>query len=185
MLSTEEEERFDAWLRAQSEIATFFLDSIDELKLTLGSFEQALKRLNKAIAGQLGRSRVVITTRPIPVDQRLIRQHLPIPEKSEAGATGEAFANIAMSRHRQKPHEKAESKPWRNVALMPLSDEQIRKWRCFKKSPIPMLWPTFAAGMQKILPAGHKTSSSFVQTGATSPHPYALRAGCDQRSGEA
>jgi hypothetical protein len=127
MLSTEEEERFDAWLRAQSEIATFFLDSIDELKLTLGSFEQALKRLNKAIAGQLGRSRVVITTRPIPVDQRLIRQHLPIPEKSEAGATGEAFANIAMSRHRQKPHEKAESKPWRNVALMPLSDEQIRE----------------------------------------------------------
>jgi hypothetical protein len=28
MLSIDEEERFDAWLRSQSEIATFFLDSI-------------------------------------------------------------------------------------------------------------------------------------------------------------
>jgi hypothetical protein len=51
MLSQEEEERFEAWLRSQSEVATFFLDSIDELKLTLGKFDQALKRLNKAIAG--------------------------------------------------------------------------------------------------------------------------------------
>ena len=55
MLTYDEEQRFDAWLRSQSEIATFFLDSYDELKLTLGSFEQALKRLNKALAGQLGR----------------------------------------------------------------------------------------------------------------------------------
>jgi hypothetical protein len=38
LLSRDEEERLDAWLAAQSEIATFFLDSIDELKLTLGSF---------------------------------------------------------------------------------------------------------------------------------------------------
>ncbi len=49
-----EEERLDAWLRSQSEIATFFLDFIDELKLTLGKFDQALKRLNRALAGQLG-----------------------------------------------------------------------------------------------------------------------------------
>ncbi len=37
----------------KSEVATFFLDFIDELKLTLGKFDQALKRLNKALAGQL------------------------------------------------------------------------------------------------------------------------------------
>src|SRR5205814_6460733 len=79
LLSSDEEARFDAWLRAQSETATFFLDSIDELELTLGSFDQALKRFGKALAGQLGRARIVITTRPIPVDQEIIQRHLPIP----------------------------------------------------------------------------------------------------------
>ncbi|WP_109127129.1 hypothetical protein [Dyella sp. C11] len=80
LLSADEEARLDAWIAAQSDVATFFLDSIDELKLTLGSFETALKRLGKAVAGQLGRVRIVITTRPIAVDQQLIRQHFPVPD---------------------------------------------------------------------------------------------------------
>lgn len=42
MLDHGEEIRLDAWLASQSDVATFFLDSIDELKLSLGSFEQAL-----------------------------------------------------------------------------------------------------------------------------------------------
>lgn len=130
LMSMEEEERFEAWLTSQSDIATIFLDSIDELQLTLGSFEGALKRLNKALAGQLGRVRVVITTRPIPVDLRLIQQYLPIPEKSEAVASGEAFADIAMNLHRGDKKDKQATKvasAWRHVALMPLSDDQIRE----------------------------------------------------------
>lgn len=130
LLTAEEEKRFDAWLASQSDIGTIFLDSIDELQLTLGSFEGALKRLNKTMAGQLGRVRVVITTRPIPVDLRLIQQYLPIPEKGEAAASGETFADIAMNRHRDDKNDKkaAEVAPaWRYVALMPLSDDQIRE----------------------------------------------------------
>jgi hypothetical protein len=49
MLLPEEEERLDKWLNAQSEVATFFLDSYDELALSQGSFAQALIRLNKAL----------------------------------------------------------------------------------------------------------------------------------------
>ena len=131
LLSREEEQCFDAWLAAQSDVATIFLDSIDELKLTLGSFEGALKRLNKAMAGQLGRARIVITTRPIPIDDRLIRQHLPIPGKSEPVASGEkAFANIAMNKqHNNEKDKQAGDNPpaWLNVTLMPLSDDQIRE----------------------------------------------------------
>ena len=37
MLDPDEEARLDVWLRSQSETATFFLDSIDELELTMGS----------------------------------------------------------------------------------------------------------------------------------------------------
>jgi hypothetical protein len=126
MLDAEERARFDAWLRAQSETATFFLDSIDELKISQGSFEQALKHLSRALAGHLGRARVVITTRPIPIDQQLVERHLPIPRAAEAAATAEEFADVAMSRERQQRNDAAEPKLWRNVGLMPLSTDQIR-----------------------------------------------------------
>ncbi len=127
LLSADEETRFNAWLRAQSETATFFLNSIDELGLTLGSFDQALKRLGKALAGQLGRARIVITTRPIPVDQQIIQRHLPIPPTA-AEVSAEAFADHVMSRDQgQQQGQKNDGlKPWRNVGLMPLSKEQIR-----------------------------------------------------------
>ena len=79
LLDHDEEARLDAWLSSQSDVATFFLDSIDELRLSPGSFELALKRLKKAIGSKLRQSRVVITTRPIPLDEQLVRRLLPIP----------------------------------------------------------------------------------------------------------
>jgi hypothetical protein len=126
MFSQEEVERFEAWLRSQSEVATFFLDSIDELKLTLGKFDQALKRLNRALAGQLGRARIVVTTRPVPVDRELIVRHLPIPASAEAESTAEAFADMVMDRGKKKPADVSKPKAWRNVGLLPLSSQQIR-----------------------------------------------------------
>jgi len=44
LLEDEEEARLDAWLSSQSEVATFFLDSIDELQLSLGSFDPEVCR---------------------------------------------------------------------------------------------------------------------------------------------
>jgi hypothetical protein len=128
MLTHDEEARFSAWLRSQSEIATFFLDSYDELKLTLGSFDQALRRLNKALAGQLGRARVIVTTRPVPIDRELFAEHLPIPLSREAAPTAQAFADMMMDRTRDRRGDKSEPKAWRNVSLMPLSREQMREF---------------------------------------------------------
>lgn len=128
LLSLEEEVRLEAWLASQSEIATFFLDSVDELKLTLGSFEGALRRLGKAIGSQLGRVRIVITTRPIAVDQTLIQRHLPVPDQVELAPSSDDFADIATGRVRLDSAKKEDVFPvWRNVALMPLSDQQIRE----------------------------------------------------------
>lgn len=127
MLNHEDEARFDAWLNSQSETATFFLDSIDELVLTMGSFEQALVRLNKAIAGQLGRARVIITTRPIALDERLIRKHLPVPQTAESAPTAEAFADMMMNHNRGHSPTSKETPVWRNVALMPLSMDEARQ----------------------------------------------------------
>ncbi len=128
MLGGDEEKQFDSWLRSQSSIATFFLDSFDELKLTLGKFDQALKRLSKAIEGQLGRTRIIITTRPVPIDRELIARHLPISITGEAKPAAEDFADIVMGRHKNGPADKSEPKAWRNVGLMPLSLEQMREF---------------------------------------------------------
>ena len=137
MLVADEEARLDAWLRSQSEVATFFLDSIDELKLTLGNFDQALKRLNKALAGQLGRTRIIITTRPVPIDRELIVRHLPVPVSGEAEPTAEAFADIMMDRSKKKPADDAAPKAWRNVGLMPLSPDQILEFAALQGVPDP------------------------------------------------
>lgn len=128
MLSEEEEARLDTWLRSQSDIATFFLDSIDELKLTHAKFDQALKRFSKALAGQLGRTRIVITTRPVPIDRELIARNLPIPASGVAQPTAEAFADVMMDRRQSKPAENAGPIAWRNVGLMPLSLQQMHQF---------------------------------------------------------
>lgn len=131
LLDDEEEARLDAWLLSQSDIVTFFLDSIDELKLTLGSFGQALKRLKKGIGGQLGRTRIVITTRPIAFDEELVRRLLPVPPASSAGPREEIFARIAMGDQLARQIEDGDDNAapdWRTVGLMPLSDEQIAEF---------------------------------------------------------
>ena len=128
MLKLENETRLDAWLASQSDIATFFLDSFDELKLSRGSFEHALIKLEKCCAGQLGRMRIVITTRPIPFDEQIVRQILPVPKVVEIEEfNGDTFAQIALHGRSSKKKEGQEACPpdWRTVALMPLSDSQI------------------------------------------------------------
>jgi len=107
LLGSEEEVRLDAWLSSQSDVATFFLDSIDELKLSLGSFEQALKRLEKGIGSQLRRARIVITTRPIPFDEKQVRRLLPVPPAPSSESSEEEFARIAMGDHQEQQVNKS------------------------------------------------------------------------------
>ena len=128
LLDHDEEARLDAWLSSQSDVATFFLDSIDELKLTLGSFELALKRLKRAIGSKLRQSRIVITTRPIPFEKQLVRRRLPIPPAPSTEPSEETFAKIAMRDHQTRQVGDMDDSvvpDWRTVALMPLSDAQI------------------------------------------------------------
>lgn len=129
-LDIEEETRLDAWLLSQSDVATFFLDSIDELNLSLGSFQQAIKSFSKAINGQLCRARIIITTRPIPFDRQVVRRFLPIPPSATAGPSAESFAEIAMGEqeNRESLDDASKCPDWRTVALLPLSDAQIKEF---------------------------------------------------------
>lgn len=127
LMGPDEQDRFDAWKSPSTETATFFLDSVDELKLTQGSFETALKRLARELKGKLGQTRIVITTRPVSVDRALIERHLPVPQEKEDLANEEAFADIAMNRPRSPKPDQNAAPAFRQVALMPLSNEQIRE----------------------------------------------------------
>lgn len=129
-LDNDEEARLDAWLSSQSDIATFFLDSIDELKLSLHSFEQALKCLKKSIGGQLGRARIIVTTRPTAFDERLLRDILPVPPVSTSVPNEEAFVIAAMGGQptQQAGDEEDTAPDWRTIALIPLSDAQIAEF---------------------------------------------------------
>ncbi len=127
LLRRDEETRLNAWLSSQYDVATFFLDSFDELELTLGSFKLALTRLEKCIGEQLHRARIVVTTRPIPFDEHAFRKILPVPPALSSEPSEEVFAKIAMRGHLTK-HDGNDTEHWpiwRTVALMPLSDEQI------------------------------------------------------------
>ena len=126
LLSEEEVVRYEAWLKSQSDTAILFLDSYDELKLTRGSFETALKRLGRSLSGQLGRIKIVITTRPIPFDDGLIRKYLPIPPLGQE-FDDKSFADVMMGGQKKtaKKNEEEKVKEWQKVELLPLSDAQI------------------------------------------------------------
>jgi hypothetical protein len=127
MLFGEEEKRLKEWTDSQSDIATFFLDSIDELQISQGSFKQALVNLRKGIADQLGRTRIVITTRPTTFDINLVHEILEIPPRRDVEASGEMFAQIAMRgsvKNNDGKEDQAHHK-FRTVALLPFSDDQI------------------------------------------------------------
>ena len=129
LLSVAEEERLSHWLSSSDEVATFFVDSIDELQITAGSLDLALKKLAKTLHGHLHRARIVITTRPVNFDEQAMRKHLPTPDLNVVNYDRESFADMAMGdRVERNAHgAKAEEPPpaWRIVGLMPLTETQI------------------------------------------------------------
>ncbi|WP_295540826.1 ATP-binding protein [uncultured Pseudacidovorax sp.] len=121
LLSGPERQRLDEWRQRDEGIATFFLDSFDELKLSRGSFRKALLELERLVEGRLARARIVVTTRPIPFDAETFRQLLPIPEE-QVDPNPEQFARIAAGVQETK---KSAPPDWRAVKLLPFTDNQV------------------------------------------------------------
>ena len=89
-LSPEEAPKFQAWKADGTDTAWFFLDAVDELKLTGGKLERALRRLARDLHPCLARARVVISSRPNdwrPGRGRGDRQELPSRAAEATGST--------------------------------------------------------------------------------------------------
>lgn len=119
----DEHERFSNWLASPSQLAYFFLDSIDELQLVHRSFKDALQRFAHDIRGALERAIVVITARPVPIDRQAFRDILPVPAPVRQEDLQDEFIRIAMD---GPGKTKDDGTPAiREVELLPLTGPQI------------------------------------------------------------
>jgi hypothetical protein len=137
LLDLEQEARLNSWLKSQSDIATFFLDSIDELKLTRKSFEVALKSLLRVIQPHLARVRLVITTRPVSFDRTLLERLFPVPQMPAIMPSPHSFAESVVRGSKDKDAKKSHEKSgdWQTVALIPLSNDQIQEFAKLRGVP--------------------------------------------------
>lgn len=125
-LNPAEQARYEEWKAAQSERAIFFLDSIDELRLTSHKFEVTLKQLHRALGANLNRACIVLTTRPGGDDRAVVSRQLPLPEVIRPFVAEEAFADVAMRVELAKDATAEAIPPTRYVALAPLDAAQMR-----------------------------------------------------------
>ena len=113
ILSSVEEEGFKAWKADDGASAWFSLDAVDELKLTEGKLDRALRRLFKDIDGHIHRAQVIISCRPSDwrpaTDLATVEHRLPVP-------TGDGETLVQSS-------ERAFAQ---TVEMLPMNDPQIR-----------------------------------------------------------
>jgi hypothetical protein len=139
ILSMREERAFDAWKADGRSVGWFFLDAVDELKLTEGKLDRALLKFAKAIDGHLHRAHTLISCRPSDwrpdFDMATVRTRLPLPSKQSEpiAPPDEIFLNALRREHGKRApsasdqaenHEPSVSGV-KSVVLLPLSDHQV------------------------------------------------------------
>lgn len=122
----DEHERFTNWLASSSQLAYFFLDSIDELQLVHRSFKDALRRFAYDIRGAMERATVVITARPVPIDRQAFKDILPVTPPVQHEDSQDEFIRIAMDGPSKTKDDGPPSS--REVELLPLTGPQIMEF---------------------------------------------------------
>lgn len=135
LFTVKKEEAFTAWKADGQSLGWFFLDAVDELKLTEGKLDSALLRFAKAIDGHLGRANVVVSCRPYDwrasFDLATVRNRLPLPASvsERVLSSGEAFMEPLRQQRREARDAAKNDRPVediKTVFMVPMSDRQIR-----------------------------------------------------------
>ena len=130
--------KFEAWKSDGNEPSWFFLDAVDELKLTNGKLERALRRFSRDITGHLDRARVFISCRPSDwrpsLDLKTVQSWLPVQEQGGAIVAPEP-EKVFMAAFQREPADpvhfshRYQSEPAgsaiRTVAMLPMKSGQI------------------------------------------------------------
>lgn len=132
VLSPDEGASFDRWKANGQETAWFFLDAVDELKLTGGKLSRALNRLSKDLNGFLDRARVIISCRPSDwrpvVDLDTVKNALPIsqPEEVFVQAFREDIGHTSPGI--DEPEDSVDQEGVRIAKMLPMNDMQIKRF---------------------------------------------------------
>ena len=140
ILAAEEEKKFGQWTANGREPAWFFLDAVDELKLTSGRLDRARNRLSKDLDGLLGRARLIISCRPSdwrPIGNLdTVRKALPVPQRSSRRASlqpsEEVFIQVLRedlghtSPGNDETEDSADREGVRIVRMLPMNGKQIK-----------------------------------------------------------
>ena len=131
VLSPLDEKRLEAWKADGRALSWFFLDAVDELKLTGGKLDRALRRFSTAIDGHNHRARVIISCRPSDwrssSDLSTVKQRLPVVVEP-----GDTFVEALRHDQDRKPRSgQAKAEPSdpdrvRVVFMVPMNDRQIQ-----------------------------------------------------------
>lgn len=135
LLSPAEEQALVAWKADEQATAFFFLDAVDELKLTEGKLERALGRLAREIDGLLHRAHIIISCRPYDwrpsTDMMTVQTRLPfVSPKTVVPSDPEEPFLAPLREPRNRPENKKskasiDGTP-RVVVLLPLNERQIK-----------------------------------------------------------
>ena len=141
LLLPEEKERFEAWRTEAEAPAWFFLDAVDELKLSEGKLDRALRWFSQAVDGRLDRARIVISCRPSDWrrqhDLGVVRRWLPMPpapKKTLSPSPEEAFMGPLRGDGSFREETDSETQGEddgpdrggvRTVVMLPMDDRQI------------------------------------------------------------
>lgn len=138
LVSVEDERRIEAWKTEGHAAGYFFLDAVDELKLTEGRLDQALLQLARSIDGHLDRAHIVVSCRPSDwrpgTDQKVLEHRLPVPTRQPPPSPSPAEEVFLRALRRDAGEEPARpaavqgsgGAEVQTVILLPMSDRQIR-----------------------------------------------------------
>ncbi|MCW2573544.1 MAG: uncharacterized protein JWO88_3602 [Frankiales bacterium] len=130
-LGAGDEKLFHAWKLAGGAEGLFFLDAVDELRLTQGKLERALRHFAKALDGFMNQISVVVTCRPSDwrptVDMVTMQETLPyVPTEASPPPEDEVFlAALTEARGSRTKESKPKSVGFKAIALLPLGERQI------------------------------------------------------------
>lgn len=140
ILTPDEEQRFEEWKSDADAPAWFFLDAVDELKLTRGKLDRALRRLSRSLDGRLHRARIIISCRPSDwrplLDTDTVRKTLRAPDKSApvSSESSEAMFVEALRREyglatpaTREPQKDTDGNVVHTFMMVPMSDKQIER----------------------------------------------------------
>lgn len=135
-LSLPQERAFNAWREEARSPAWFFLDSVDELKLTQGTLERALRHFAREVEGLFHLAHVLISCRPLDwrpaFDRATVEKLLPVGSEPSASysSSNDTFLARLRTHHGGSDRDKNAEREcgFRSVALLPLGDLQIERF---------------------------------------------------------